>query len=163
MKRAGLILAGLTLAACQAEAPEQPVSGSSAEAVPAAVQERSQAEAPIPETPDPEVPAPETLAGEWRVAGVGGEEIDLPFGITASIDESRIELSAGCTRTRWTYTYRGGELATQREPLVTCQRGLYPVEERLIAAIDTADRAARTPSNAVELSGGAGSVTLYSQ
>ncbi len=159
MKRAGLVLiAGLALAACQGEAPDQPTSGPSAAPSPAAEDDRAQ-----PQAPAPEAPVPETLAGEWRVAGVGGEEVDLPFGITASIDEYRIELSAGCTRTSWRYTYRGGVLATERQPLVTCQRGLYPIEERLIAAIDSADRAARTPSNAVELSGGAGSVTLYSQ
>ena len=85
------LIAALVLAACQpeteAEAP-QPTSAATAEPSPT-------------ESAGDLIVTPEQLAGEYRVAGVGGEGIDLPYGITASITGDTIHLTAECVNIEW--------------------------------------------------------------
>ena len=134
------LLAALALAGCQA-AEDEP--------------------APPPETPA--ISSAAELAGEYRVAGVDGSDIDLPHAVTASIDESRIHLVSDCVNLAWTYRFAGELLATEQAPVESCARGYDATEQALLAAFDVADTVRRTPENGVQFSGGGHSVTLFSQ
>src|SRR5690606_27071675 len=83
-------IALLALAACQPAAERkaaEPASSESAVEPPAA---------PSPDEGGDLIVSPEQLAGEYRVAGVGGHGIDLPYAITASITADTIHLTADC-------------------------------------------------------------------
>lgn len=103
------------------------------------------------------------LPGEYRLAGVDGKDIQLSYGITASIDGERIHLVADCVNMAWRYTFADGRLVTARAPAESCARGLTAEEEAIVAALDSAEQAVRTPANGIELSGGNHTVTLFSQ
>jgi hypothetical protein len=105
------------------------------------------------------------LAGEYRIAGVDGQDIDLPNGITASIGQGRITVSSGCIRRGWSYTYEHGRLATRpaKTAAPRCVPGLRPEEAAVFAAFDAAQRASRTPANGIAISAGEHEVTLFSQ
>jgi hypothetical protein len=120
------------------------------------------ADAPAPVETPPAASLTE-FAGEYRVAGIDGGEIDLPHAITASIDGERIHLVSDCVNLAWSYRFEAGLLATERVPVESCARGLEPVEQELLAALDVADSVRRTPANAVEIGGGGHAVTLFSQ
>jgi hypothetical protein len=110
------------------------------------------------------VPAPPIrIAGEYRVAGVDGGDIDLPHGISASIGESRIEVSSQCVEMAWSYRFDGAQLVTEAIPVVSCDRGRYPEEQAIEAAFDAARGVERTESNGIRFSGGGRSVLLFSQ
>lgn len=114
--------------------------------------------------PAPDIVAsPESLAGEYRVAGVDGADIDLPHGISAVIGPDRIDLTSDCIRLAWSYRFEEGVLATERVPVPSCRRALLPQEEAIAAAFDAAGVVRRTPANGMEFSGGEHSVTLFSQ
>ena len=126
----------------------------------------------IPESPAPEnrpaiaegvIISPAALVGEYRVAGVDGQDINLPHGITASISDDEIEVQSQCIRFKWAYTISEGDLTASRVPMVSCRRGLYPEEEAIARAFDQAARAQRTPANGIEFVGAGHSVTLFSQ
>lgn len=138
VRRTALVMALLALAACrgEAEAPPGP------EASPVAAAE---------------------LAGEYRVAGVDGSDIDLPHAVTASISADRIHLVSDCVNLAWAYTLEGAALTTERVPVESCARGFEPTELALLAAFDVVDSVRRTPANAVEFSGGGHSVILFGQ
>lgn len=108
-----------------------------------------------------------SLVGEYRVAGIDGEALDLPFAMTLSIDERSIVNEGVCGGDAWDYRLEGSELELTRtrrpDPECLATVRVYPEVLHLPAAIDAATRAERTPSNAIELSGGGHSVTLYSQ
>jgi len=103
------------------------------------------------------------LAGEYRVAGINGSEIDLAHAITASIDAERIHLTSDCVNFAWSYRFEGETLVTERVPVESCARGYDATEQELLAALDVADTARRTPANAIEISGGGNAVSLFSQ
>jgi hypothetical protein len=153
MARPPFPIAFLVLAACQPaaerDAPEPAVSSTPAE--------------PTPALSGNAVP-PEQLAGEYRVAGVGGQGIDLPYGITASITADRIHLTADCVNVEWGYTMDAdGSLSTLRVPTEGCARGLNEIEEALVEAFDGAERVSRTASNGYEFSGRGPTATLFAQ
>jgi hypothetical protein len=111
------------------------------------------------------LPVPvESLAGEWRVAGIDGEEVNAPYGITLSINDETIDL-LDCADLKWTYSYTDGQIETAHLPFRSTEILCRPPPEVQAAgeAIDAATRVARTPSNGVELSGGGHSLTLYAQ
>ena len=108
------------------------------------------------------VPASQ-LVGEWRIAGVDGQSIDLPNAITASITEGRIHVVADCVNLGWTYAAEGGVFEAKRTPVESCLRGLTPEEEAIARAIEAATGFGRTPSNAIEIFSREHRVTLYSQ
>jgi hypothetical protein len=119
---------------------------------------------PPPAPPEePPIASAAELAGEYRVAAVDGAEIDLLHGVTASIDAARITVTSDCIVMAWSYTLADGALATEQAPAQSCRRAYLPTELELLAALDVADAAKRTPANAVELTGGGHSVTLFSQ
>lgn len=122
------------------------------------------AEEPASSSPDPGLIAtPAALAGEYRVAGVDGDDIDLPHAITASIDERTIRVSADCLNFAWAYRFEEGVLVTETTPTASCRRGLLPPEEAVRAAFDSAALVRRTPANGIELSGEGRTVLLFSQ
>ena len=103
------------------------------------------------------------LAGEYRVAGVDGDEIDQPYAVTASVTGDRIHVTADCLNFAWRYTIAGNRIATERMAVEGCARGLTAAEEAVVAAIDAAQDVSRSPANAVELRGQGRVLTLFSQ
>jgi hypothetical protein len=103
------------------------------------------------------------LVGEYRVAGVGGQDIDLPYGITASISDAGIHVVSDCVNLSWSWSLEGARLVTERVAVEGCARGLVPEEEAVAAAFDGSTGVARTPSNGIEFTGENGSVLLFSQ
>jgi len=119
-------------------------------------------EAPAP-AETPAIASAAELAGEYRVAGINGSDIDLPHAITASIDGERIHLTSDCVNFAWSYRFEGEKLVTEQVPVESCARGFDATEQELLAAFDVADAVHRTPANAIEISGGGNAVTLFSQ
>jgi hypothetical protein len=167
------VLLAASLVACQAP-DEQPERASGAERGPAAAASPSPASEAEPAPVPGPAAAPASLAGEYRVAGIDGEPLNAGFGIALSITEDRISYEPECAGFVWDYTHEAGVLTTersarygpQRQPdgsVVVCAVGVAPELRQLGQAIDAATRAERTPSNAIELSGGGRSVTLFTQ
>jgi hypothetical protein len=150
-------VAALALAACQPAAEREPTEpAASATAEPKAT--------PSPPSSAGALVSSGQLAGEYRVAGVGGKDINLPYGITASITADTIHLTADCVNVEWGYTMEAdGSLATLRVPTEGCARGLNPTEEALVEAFDGAERVTRTASNGYEFSGRGPTATLFTQ
>lgn len=145
---AALALAALLVGACEQERPVPP---------PAATP------TPAPSA-TPHADAPASLVGEWRVAGIDGQPVDAPIGIALSIDTQEIGFDPRCAGFTWDYNYSAGTLETiRRNPTAICAIGYDPVLDRLAEALDGATTARRSPANAIELSGGGHSVTLFSQ
>lgn len=116
-----------------------------------------------PADADGVIMATAALAGEYRVAGVDGGDINLSHGISASISEQQIEVLSQCIRFKWTYALADGVLATERTPSMSCRRALLPEEEAISRAFDDAVQVRRTPANGIEFSGEGHTVTLFSQ
>jgi hypothetical protein len=111
--------------------------------------------------------AAEELVGDYRVAGIDGAPLDEDFGIALSISPvpSTISFDEECGTFRWRSDMEDGMLFTNRLPgeRRSCDTPVHPRLLQLAAAIDAADRAARTPANGIVLSGGGRSVLLFSQ
>lgn len=105
----------------------------------------------------------DSLAGEYRVAGIDGADVNLPHGISASITDDRIDVHSDCIRFAWTYRFEEQLLVTEDAPVASCRRALLPEEQALAEAVEAADVVRRTPANGVELSGGGRSLLLFSQ
>lgn len=105
----------------------------------------------------------EQLVGEYRVAGVQGQAVDLPYAITASIRPARIHVVADCVNLAWDYRLVDGILTTAPAAVESCGRGLAPIEATLAATLDGADRIVRTPANGFEVTGSGRSATLFRQ
>lgn len=147
-----LLLGALPLAACQ-----EPLAGN----VPAA----------------DTLPVPAILTGEYRVAAIDGQEVGGGIGIALTVTDSMIWFAPRCAGFSWTYSYAGGALTMDRPEKPRAEGGLYdarrmrptcriavhPEQQRLAAALDAVTHAHKTPTNAIELSGGGHSVTLYTQ
>jgi hypothetical protein len=158
-------LAALLLAGCseaeRAEPPtpvEEPASGpATAVETPAA----APGAAPAASTAVTEV---EQLVGEYRIAGVGGRDIDLAHGITARIDDTGIIVESDCVKLSWVWFFEGTRLVTEQLfPRESCGRKLLPEEEAIVAAFNGATQVGRTPANGIEFSGENGAVLLFGQ
>lgn len=107
------------------------------------------------------------LAGEYRVAGINGEEIDAPFGLALSASDQRIIFDGPCGGYAWDYQLEATRIKTARavspDPACLATARIHHLVFDLAAALDASTQAGRTPSNGIELSGGGKSVTLYSQ
>lgn len=115
------------------------------------------------------------LVGEYRVAGIDGAEIAGDMGIGLSIGEATISYEPHCLGYVWAMSMDDeGRLALARDPafgpqvdsgsvIVACEPAVTPAFGQLAQALDVVDRAARTPANGIELTGGGRSVTLFSQ
>lgn len=151
-------IALLALAGCQPaaenEAREPTISESAAD--PSA--------APSPATSGDLIVSPEQLVGEYRVAGVGREDIDLPYAITVAITADTIHLTADCVNIEWGYVMDAdGSLATLRVPTEGCARALNAAEEALVEAFDGTERVSRNASNGYEFAGRGPTATLFTQ
>jgi hypothetical protein len=118
-----------------------------------------------------------TIAGEYRVAGIDGRELEGGIGIALTITEDLIWFEPRCAGFSWIYSLSDGVLVLDRpekprEPGAAyiarptrpvCRIAVHPEQRRLAAALDAVDRAQRMPSNAIVLSGGGHRVTLFSQ
>jgi len=144
-----LMSAAALLAACQ--------PGEQTSSAPPAAQ-------PVPQSqPQQAITAASGLVGEYRVAGADGQDIDLPHGITAAIDQTTIRVAADCLNFAWNYRFESSRLVTEATPVRSCKRGLLPAEEAVRAAFDAAETVSRTPANGIMFAGGGRKVTLFSQ
>jgi len=119
-----------------------------------------------PHIPPPNVPITDlaALTGEYRVAGAGGQEIDLPHAITARIDDTGVLFDSDCVQLSWVWFFEGSRLVTEQLfPRASCGRQLLPEEEAIVAAMNGATSVGRTPANGIEISGRSGSVLLFAQ
>ena len=109
------------------------------------------------------------IAGEWRVAGVNGGEVNQSNGITASITDKTILINSGCVNMVYSYTLSNGTFSAALgqdvggKPVMSCMRGLSDTENAIGDAIQKADTAKKDASNALVLSGGGTSLSLYTQ
>ena len=107
------------------------------------------------------------LVGEWRIAGIDGNALDMPVGLALSIDADIIEYPSGCGGHAWRYRVEGHTMSTTptRTPDMDClARSTFPREVfTAAAAIDAAERIERTPENGMRLFGGGRSLTIFSQ
>ena len=144
--RAALLLAGLSLAACQPVA--QPES---------TVQEDVRVRVgPITSSDE--------LEGIYRVAGLG--EIDmaeLNRGLSVMITRDEIDVLENCVSTNWTYRFEGERLVTKPVEGPTCRRALMEEERAIINGFDGATRVSRTESNGILFEGSGPDITLFSQ
>ena len=113
-----------------------------------------------------------TLAGHWRVAGIDGKPFDESYGLAISADDSTIWWAPRCAGYERFYALDGtrahfapadGQFHKDGSPRIVCQIGIPSRLPDVFRALDSADRAVRTPANAVEISGGGHSLTLFSQ
>lgn len=114
------------------------------------------------------------LVGEYRVAGVDDAELPNGEAIALSIDGPMLSFEPTCAGFVWGIRFDGEVLTTQRygmanapapgePPPPVCAVAISAGQSALAQALDAATRAERTPSNAIRLSGGGHSVTLYTQ
>ncbi len=103
------------------------------------------------------------LAGEYRVASVDGQDIDLPHAITARITHDRIEVESDCIRFAWSYRRDAQGIATLSQPAASCRRALLPQEQAVSEAFAAATTVTRTPANGLAFGGGGRSIVLFSQ
>jgi hypothetical protein len=128
-----------------------------------------------PAVPPPAPPAGEwlaTLAGEWRVAGIDGRAFDEPYGLALSGDGSDLWWAPRCAGFVRSYRLSGAAvrfaskarpMANDGNPAPVCLIAVPARLNEVFAALDSADRAVRTPANAIEISGGGHALLLFSQ
>ena len=110
-----------------------------------------------------------SLAGEWRIAGIDGEPFNETYGLALSADQSNIWWSPRCAGFVRSYLLDGSGLrvapaGTGGGDAVPVCRIAQPARlAEVFQVLDAADRVVRTPSNAIEISGGGRKLTLFSQ
>ena len=159
MFRAALIV--LLAAACSPSAPEpKPAEPSAEQLAPTA------APAPpiLPSRSTP-VTGTSSISGEWRVAGVAGQALSQPFGISASIGEGRVRFVSQCITRLYELRIDEGLVTTRLlgNEVPDCARPLTIDERAVEQAMDQARTVYRLPSNALVFDGPAGAVTLFTQ
>jgi hypothetical protein len=153
-----LLTASFALLAACTESPEKPTAEPVASASPAVARSSP---SPAPTAADAE-PAT-AIEGEYRIAGVNGQDINQPYAITASISSGRIHVTADCINLGWDYTLEGAAISTKRVAVEGCGRGMTAAEEAITTAFDAARTVVRTPSNSIEFRAPGHTVTLFSQ
>lgn len=156
-----IVALALPLTACQ---PVEPQSASE----------------PISASAEADAPAPMALEGEYRVAAIDGQEVTGGIGLALTITDRQMWFEPRCAGFSWIYTYEDGALFTDRpqKPRVVdgklvpkrgamsaavCRIAVHPEQQRLAKALDGVSGARVTPSNGLELTGEAHSVTLFTQ
>jgi hypothetical protein len=156
------LLIAVALGGCQPSGPapaEREPRASEAAASPSATPQ------PTPSQPaSVAITEVEELVGEYRVAGVDGRDINLPYGITARISDVAILVEADCVKLSWSYFFEGTSLVTEQLfPRDSCGRKLLPEEEAIVTAFNGATAVGRTPANGIEFAGENSWVVLFSQ
>jgi hypothetical protein len=161
-----LLLAG-ALTACDgppAERAEQAASPRPPASVAATAGSDPPAAKPQPSPPNAATTDLAGLAGEYRVAGAGGREINLPHAITARIDENGILVDSNCVQLSWAWFFEGSRLVTEQLfSRASCGRALLQEEQAIVAAMNGATTIGRTPANGIEIAGENGPVLLFGQ
>jgi hypothetical protein len=117
----------------------------------------------VKDGPGDRILSAQQLIGEYRLAGVGEESIDLPYAITVSITGETIRVNAGCVNIEWGYVMENGDLAALRVPTEGCARGLEDAEEALVEGFDKANSVSRNRANGYDFTGTGPTVTLFTQ
>ena len=123
---------------------------------------------PAAEVP-PDAVRSQMLVGEWRVAGIDGEDFDEPYGIALSASDSEIWWNPRCARQSAHYTIDGNRFRwtpppeLPQEPLYVCTIAIPPRLPAIMETIRLAEKIERTPANGIRLSGQGRSLTLFSQ
>ena len=121
--------------------------------------------------------APTTLAGEWRVAGIDGEDFDEAYGIALMADEHEIWWAPRCAGAHVAYRISGMRFEVVPPPIPqppppgsrppapqpVCKIAPPPRLGEVMDAIRASNRIERTAQNGVRLSGDGHSLTLFSQ
>ena len=135
------------------------------------------------QTTDPAPPAPATsahetalpvasLAGEWRVAGIDGQTLDEPIGLSLTGDARQLWWQPRCAGVARAYLIDGQRISFRStEPPrpagsptpPVCAIGLPPRIDEVTRALDGATSISRTAGNGVLISGPDHSLTLFSQ
>lgn len=120
------------------------------------------------------------LSGEWRVAGLDGEALDLPHGIALSADESAIWWERRCALANISYRIVEDRFVVVDHPAPPpappdppgkppepappdCAVKPPPGVAEIASAIREAKKIERTLQNGIRLTGGGRSVTLFRQ
>lgn len=166
MKGLHPLLAAALLAACTAPAPP-------ADKAPSATPS-TDAKPPAPPA-STGLLAPTTLAGEWKIVAIDGQDFNEPYGLALSANASEVWWEPRCAGMVRGYTIEGPAIRIGRAPSLgpppapgtppppVCAIGLPPRLPDAVRALDAATAIRRTPSNGVELSGGGHSLLLFSQ
>ncbi|MBW0143897.1 hypothetical protein [Sphingomicrobium clamense] len=165
MKRAAVL--SLAIAACSPQAESPP---------PAVEEERADAASEGLEALPIGARAPVSIEGEWRLAGINGEVVDLDRAVTASISDEWIVFRSDCVVIWRFYALSRTLLRVPPKPDVerdpdrlenypppSCLRPLSEVERAVQSALVEADTAYRLPDGALVLDGPGGSLTLFTQ
>jgi hypothetical protein len=106
-----------------------------------------------------------SINGEWRVAGVGGQPLSQPFGISATIRDGSVRFVSKCITRRYSLDIEGGLVAARLvgNDVPDCVRALTIDERGHERATGQARTVYRLPSNALVFDGPAGAVTLFTQ
>ena len=106
-----------------------------------------------------------SIAGEWRVAGVAGQSLSQPFGISASIHDGRVRLVSQCITREYEIQIEGGLVKARLlgNQVPDCVRVLTIDERAIEQSMSQAKTVYRLPSNALVFDGPAGAVTLFTQ
>ena len=126
---------------------------------------------PPPSQPDAAQDAASSrmLVGEWRVAGIDGEDFDEPYAIALSASDSEIWWNPRCARQSVRYSIEGSRFrpippaGSPEEPVAVCAIAVPPRLPDVIDSIRMADSIERTSANGIRLSGNGRSLTLFSQ
>jgi hypothetical protein len=116
----------------------------------------------------------ESLAGEWRVAGIDGAELNEPSGLALSGSVDELWWRPRCAGMARSYRIDGLAIrfgppagtpppSSDTPPPPVCAIGLPPRLADVMRALDAANTVGRTPGNGIEISGGGHSVLLFSQ
>lgn len=115
-----------------------------------------------------------TLEGEWRVAGIHGQPVDQPVGLTLSASQEEIWWTPRCAGYVRSYRIEGSKFTTgphigflPRKPgeptAPVCAIAPPPGVGEIFEALSSATTIARTPQNGIEIAGGGHSLLLFSQ
>jgi hypothetical protein len=133
--------------------------------------------APLPAEASPPPPVfatVTTLAGEWRVAGIDGKEIDGSVGIALRADEREIWWEPRCAGYVRSYRIEGSNFTTGPyigfkphrpgdPPPIVCLIAPPPQMSAIFDVLTSATSISRTPNNGIEISGVGHSLLLFSQ
>lgn len=158
--RSVLLVVFAALAACEppgqtpAKGAEPPFVAAPSEAAPSPL--RKPVEAPVTTV---------SLAGDWRVAGIDGQSLDEPVGLSLTGDEQQLWWQPRCAGVARAYRVEGGRItfAANQPPGDVCDIGLPRRLDEVVRALDNAASISRTPNNGVLISGPEHSVLLFSQ
>lgn len=155
-----VLLVALLTAACSPSVPGDNQASSPVEQMP-----QAQPAPPILPAGSIAVDDIGSIEGEWRVAGVAGQPLSQPYGISASIGSGRVRFVSQCIARQYSLEIGGGLLSARLEQneVPDCARALTIDERGLEQAMGQARTAYRLPGNALVFDGPAGAVTLFTQ